>query len=80
MLEQLKPHNDVWESLLGLNDWLTTPLVNAKQHTKTALIETKRNKTIAWLDVLGTKDEVIYLAVRERRTIQKLNKSEVQKK
>ena len=38
ILRELKPHNDICESLLGLNYWLTTPLVNAKQHTKSALI------------------------------------------
>ena len=39
ILKELKPHNDICESLLGLNDWLTAPLVNAKQHTKSALTE-----------------------------------------
>jgi len=73
ILKQLKPHNDICESLLGLNDWLTPPLVNAKQHTKTALIESKRNKTMAWLDTLSTKDEVIDLAVAERQAVQRRN-------
>ena len=66
------PHNDICESLLGLNDWMTSPLVNAKQHTKSALIEGKRNKTMAWLETVD-KDRVIDLAVSERRAVQKRN-------
>lgn len=71
VLKELKPNNDICESLLGLNDWLTTPLVNAKQQTKTALIEAKKNKTMEWLDTLGgSKDTVINLAVAERKGVQ----------
>ena len=70
VLRQLKPHNDICESLLGLNDWL--PLVNAKQHTKSALVEGKRNKTMAWLETVD-KHKVIDLAVSERRAARKRN-------
>lgn len=48
ILKKLKLQNNICERLLGLNDWLTTPLVNAKQPTKTALIEIKK-KTKPWL-------------------------------
>ena len=64
ILRELKPHNDICESLLGLNDWLTTPLVNAKQHTKSVLIEGKHNKTMQWLETVD-KDKVIDLAMSE---------------
>ena len=80
---QLKPNNDICESLLGLKDWISAPLVNAKQHTKTALIESKRNKTMAWLNEFTTKDAVINLAVKEREAVQKESRDqemEVQKK
>ena len=74
ILKQLKPHNDICESLLGLNDWITSPLVNAKQHTKSALIEGKCNKTMAWLETVDKlKDRVIDLTVSERRAVQKRN-------
>ena len=82
ILKELKPHNDICESLLGLNDWLTAPLVNAKQHTKSALIEGKRNKTMEWLETVD-KEKVIDLAVSERRAVQKRNHEieiEVQRK
>ena len=72
ILRELKPHNDICESLLGLNDWLTAPLVNAKQHTKSVLIEGKRNKTMEWLETVD-KDKVIDLAVSERQAVQKRN-------
>ena len=77
ILKSLKPHNDVCESLLGLNDWLTTcsSLVNAKQHTKSVLIETKRNKTMQWLDSVD-KDKIIDLAVSERHAVQKRNRKQ----
>ena len=72
ILRELKPHNDICESLLGLNDWLTAPLVNAKQHTKSVLIEGKHNKTMEWLETVD-KDKVIDLAVSERQAVQKRN-------
>ena len=57
---------------MGLNDWLTAPLVNAKQHTKSVLIEGKRNKTMEWQETVD-KDKVIELAVSERQAVQKRN-------
>ena len=40
--------------LLAHNEWmidsLTAPLVNAQQHTKSTLIESKHNKSIEWLE------------------------------
>ncbi len=41
-----------------------------------ALIESKRNKTMTWLDTLTTKDEVIDLAVAERRAVQRRNQEQ----
>ena len=74
ILSQLKPHNDNSESILGYNDWLSTALPNLSQ-TLSALIEVTYNKTVDWLNSQpDEKQEVVDLAVSERRTIQKTRK------
>lgn len=50
ILKSLKPSNDLCESILGLNDYLTTALPNLHQMTKSNLTEMKKNKTIPWLN------------------------------
>jgi len=49
-IKSLKPSNDLCESILGLDDYLTTALPNLHQMTKSNLTEIKKNKTIPWLD------------------------------
>ena len=46
ILCQLKPSNDVCESILGLNDYLTTAIPNLHQMSHSNLVQIKRNKTI----------------------------------
>ena len=45
-LTALQPSNDLCESILGLNDYLTTAIPNLNQISRSNLIEIKRNHTI----------------------------------
>ena len=73
VLRQLRPNNDLCESILGLNDYLVTALPNMAQQTRTNLIEVKKNKTISWLESLSPKQQehITKLAIRNRRAVQK---------
>ena len=44
VLKKLKPNNDICESTLGLNDYLTTALPNMFQITRSNLVEVKKIK------------------------------------
>ena len=46
ILQKLAPNNDVCESILGLNDWITTHTPNLCQVTKSTLVEVKKIKKI----------------------------------
>ena len=48
ILKNLKPNNDVCESILGLNDYLSTAIPNMHQMTRSNLTQVKKNKTIKW--------------------------------
>ena len=52
ILQKVAPNNDVCESILGLNDWITMHTPNLFQVTKFTLVEVKKNKTMTWLDSL----------------------------
>lgn len=71
VLCQLQPSNDVCESILGLNDYLTTALPNLHQMSRSNLVHLKKNKTIKWLSELpGEKQaSVIDMAVKNRREV-----------
>ena len=72
VLRQLRPNNDLCESILGLNNYLVTVLPNMTQQTRSNLIQVKKNKTIGWLENLSPKEEhITRLAVKYRRTILK---------
>ena len=64
MLEELSPSNDVCESILGPNDYLSTAIPNMHQSAQSTLIQIKKNKTIQWLEELpqNQQDEVLDLA------------------
>lgn len=68
VLRQLKPTNDVAESVLGLNDYLTTAIPNLHQTARSSLIQVKKNKTVKWLNALPEERQtsVIELAVKNR--------------
>ena len=42
LLQQLVPNNDICESILGLNDWISNQKPNHKQKTKLTLVEVKK--------------------------------------
>ena len=44
ILEKLKPSNDICESILSLNDYLSTAIPNSSQMTRSNLVEIKKNK------------------------------------
>ena len=68
--KKLPPTNDLCESLLGLNDHLTTRIPNLCQLTRSNLIEMK-NKTMQWLGKLPQeeRDQVVGFAVRSRKKV-----------
>ena len=72
VLSELKPSNDLCESILGLNDYLTTAIPNLHQMARSNLIQLKKNKTMKWLYNLPEgEQEVIDLAVTRRKAVQK---------
>lgn len=68
LLKQLLPNNDICESILGLNDWISTQKPNLCQKTKSTLVEVKKNKTMMWLGTLTEKkrDAIVSLAQKKR--------------
>lgn len=74
VLSRLRPSNDVCESVLGLNDYLTTVLPNLHQMTRSNLVQLKKNKTLGWLSQLPKENqvEIIDMAVRQRRQVKKI--------
>ena len=68
VLSELKPSNNLCESILGLNDYLFTAIPNLHQMARSNLIQLKRNKTMTWLHdpSEGKQKQVIDLAVKRR--------------
>ena len=73
VLADLKPSNDLCESILGLNDYLTTAIPNLHQMARSNLVEVKKNKTMQWLHDLPAEEQlkVIDLAVETRENVRK---------
>lgn len=73
VLRSLRPNNDLCESILGLNDYLTTAIPNLHQMTRSNLIEVKKNRTIKWYQELQPQQRsmVTRLAVNKRKTVLK---------
>ena len=83
VLMQLKPSNDFCESILGLNDYLTTAIPNLTQTSRSNLVQVKKNHTMQWLDGLPEvqQETVVYLAEKERPKMdaeQKQNKKDLE--
>ena len=76
VLCQLKPSNDICESVLGLNDYLTTAIPNLHQISCSNLVEVKRNKTLKWLSDIPQEDQhkVIDIAIKQRKQVLKDSK------
>ena len=81
VLSMLKPTNDLCESILGLNDYLTTAIPNMGQLTRSNTVGIKKNKTVQWLRNLPTsqQDDVTLLAMKQRRDISVARKEEESK-
>ena len=69
VLSTIKPTNDLCESILSLNDYLSTVLPNLDQATRSTLVVVKRNKTINCLSNLleSNQDDVTLLAMKSRQ-------------
>ena len=78
LLQQLKSSNDLCESILGLNDFLTTAIPNLHQLSCSNLIQVKKNKTIEWFKQLSKERQhsIVELAVRRRAEVAKRYKEE----
>lgn len=78
ILRNIKPNNDLCESILGLNDYLMTAIPNLHQLSRSSLIEVKKNKTMSWFHKLSDDQRrvVIDLAVGRRRAVAELYKRE----
>ncbi len=76
ILKTLKPNNDICESILGLNDYLTTAIPNMHQMSRLNLIQAKKNKTIQWLDQLpcDKRSNIVTLARKKRVEVAKLSR------
>jgi len=57
ILKELKPSNDLCESLLGLNDYLSKAIPNMHQVFRSNLIQAKKNKTVDWLHSLPSTEQ-----------------------
>ena len=73
ILRELKPSNDICESILGLNDYLTTAIPNLYQMARSNLVQVKKNKTLKWLSNLPEDEQsaIVDLAVKQRRFVSK---------
>ena len=80
-LTKIVPSNDLCESILGLNDYLTTMIPNLNQMSCSNLVEIKKNHTMQWLDELPNKEQrgVIKLAVECRQKVEEELNSNVSK-
>lgn len=67
VLSELKPSNDLCESILGLNDYLYTAIPNLHQVARSNLVEVKNKQTMQWLHQLPNEQQlqVIDLAVNQ---------------
>ena len=69
ILSELRPNNDICESILGLNDWISGHIPNLKQSTCSTLVKVKRNHTLSWLDQLSPNEQnqVVMLAAADSK-------------
>ena len=58
VLAELKPSNDLCESILGLNDYLTTAIPNLHQMAHSNLVQLKKNHTMKWLHDLSSEQQL----------------------
>ena len=70
LIMQLKPSNDFCESMLGLNDFLTTTVPNFTRELRSNLVQVKK-PTLRWLSTLPEDDQtaIVDMAVQQRRFV-----------
>lgn len=70
ILKSLKPNNDVCESILGLNDYLSMVMPNLHQMSKSNLVQVK---TMQWLNTLPSdrQHDIVELARKNRIQVKK---------
>ena len=78
VLLAISPTNDFCESILGLNDYLTTAIPNMDQLTKSAMVTAKKNKTVQWLKALpeGHQNDLTLCAMRRKQAVAKTYRQE----
>jgi hypothetical protein len=78
---KLEPSNDISESILGLNDYLSNAIPNMCQESRSNLVEVKKNGTIKWLETLSEEkqDKVVSLAMERRLVVAKERKDDNKK-
>ena len=57
VLSEISSSNHICESILGLNDYLSTAISNAHQQTRSNLTQIKKNRTITWLEELPQQQQ-----------------------
>ena len=70
ILQDIEPSNDLCESILGLNDYLTTSLPNLQQITKSILVEIKKNGTMKWFSDLPSERQTFIIELAQRNRVQ----------
>lgn len=82
LLNSLIPKNDICESILGLNAWLSGQKPNLKRITKSTLVEILKNKTITWLKKLPEKErtDAINFSQNKRSAVQAIKDDKIELK
>ena len=58
VLAELKPSNDLCESILGVNDYLTTAIPNLHQMARPNFVQVKKNQTMKWLNEVTHEEQM----------------------
>ena len=71
VLKRLRPNNDICETILALNDYLTSAIPNMHQQTRSNLVEVKKNGTMAWYESLSSEKQeaITKLAIKQRKQV-----------
>ena len=83
LLANVEPTKDMYESILGLNDWLQKSTQNLSQRTVTTVVEVMLNATMPWFLKQGkaVKDGIITLARQKvHRIKQEYNRKEEERR
>ena len=81
ILKQLKPNSDLCESILVLNDYLTTAIPNLHQLTRSNMIQV-RKKTMQWSHNLTRTEQqaIVRIALKKREVMKAYKEEETKRK